>query len=46
MTKIGGQLWQPLLDVVAAAVPMEQGLDGKAVTKIMRPWAVMILWSP
>jgi hypothetical protein len=46
MTEIGGQLWQPLLDVIAAAVPMEQGPDGKAVAQIMRPWAVMILWSP
>ena len=46
MTEIGGQLWQALLDVVAAAVPMEQGLDGKAVAQIMRPWAVMIFRRP
>jgi hypothetical protein len=32
MTKVGGQLWPALLDVIAAAVPMEQGPDGKAVT--------------
>jgi hypothetical protein len=46
MTKIGGQLRQALLDVVAAAVPMEQSPDGKAVAQIMRPWAVMIFRSP
>jgi len=46
MTEIGGQLWQALLDVVAAAVPMEQGPDGEAVAQIMRPWAVMILRRP
>ena len=46
MTEIGGQLWQALLDVVAAAVPMEQGPDGKAVAQIMRAWAAMLFRSP
>jgi len=46
MTEIGGQLRQALLDVGAAAVPMEQGPDGEAVAQIMDPRAVMIFRSP
>ena len=46
MTEIGGQLRQALLDVVAAAVPMEQGPDGEAMAQIMEPWAVMIFRRP
>ncbi len=40
MTEIGGQLWQALLDVVAAAVPMEQGPDGEAMALLQNGYDI------
>ena len=39
MPEVGGQDWQAPFWVLAVAVPAQQGLDRKSVSKIVQAWA-------
>lgn len=45
MTEIGGELRQVVFDVIPVPVPLQEGLDGEAVTKVMNSRSAGILWS-
>ena len=45
MTEIGGKLRQVLFDVMPIPIPLQESVDGEAVTKVMKSRTVGILWA-
>ena len=35
VTKVGGELWKQSLDVLAGAIPCDDAMHGRGVTKVM-----------
>lgn len=46
MAEEGRENRQLAFHIFARAMPVDQGLDGESVTKIMNPWAISIPLLP
>jgi hypothetical protein len=43
VAEVGRQHWQATLDILTAAVPTQQGLDGESMSKIVQTWSVAVI---
>jgi hypothetical protein len=45
VSEVGGQYGQAWLNFLTRAVPMQQGLQGEAMTEVVKAWSVTRSWA-